>query len=526
MITENQSAVVDFLESSSTHGGQAVQRIDTHSAIVFLAGTRAYKLKRAVRFDYVDFSTLERRRVSCEHEVRLNRRTAPALYRGVLPVCRDGNRLTLGGADTVVEWLVEMNRFDQTLLFDRLAALGTLDLRRMPSLAEAIAGFHMAAERRFDHGGARAMAWVVDGNASGLAEFGKGWLDESLRVRVTRDSKTALERCGDLLDGRRRAGFVRQCHGDLHLGNIVLLNGQATLFDGVEFNDEISCIDVVYDLAFLLMDLWHRHLSRHANAVLNRYMSVTGDLEALSVLPFFLACRAAVRAKTSATAGAVQKDPARYHEQMTLANEYLTSADRFLHSARPCVVAIGGFSGSGKSTTAMALAPAIGAAPGAMVLRSDEIRKRLSGLPLFERLGEAAYSDDVSRRVYESLLDHTRQVIRSGHAAIVDAVFALPTLRQAIERVAAEASVPFVGCWLDAPESTLVDRVARRHDDASDADASVIRRQQVQGTGPIGWHRIDASLPSDAVVDAVVKVVVRTAPECAEFPKWGECFSS
>lgn len=526
VVPDDQSAVVDFLASRSTHRGLPVERIDTHTAVVFLAGARAYKLKRAVRFDYVDFSTLERRRVSCEREVRLNRRTAPALYRGVLPVCREAGRLTLGGTGTVVEWLVEMNRFDQTKLFDRLAALGTLDLRLMSPLAEAIAGFHMAAERRFDHGGARAMAWVIDGNASGLAEFGKGWIDESLRASVTRDSNAALGRWGDRLDGRRRAGYVRQCHGDLHLGNIVQLNGQATLFDGVEFNDEISCIDVVYDLAFLLMDLWHRRLPHHANTVLNRYLSETDDLEALRVLPLFLACRAAVRAKTSATAGHVQEDPARYHEQMALASEYLASADRFLHPPRPCLVAIGGLSGSGKSTTAMALAPAVGAVPGAIVFRSDEIRKRLCGVPRLEPLGSAGYSEGVSQRVYDTLIDHARTAIGSGHSAIVDAVYALPALRQAIERVAADASVPFVGCWLDAPESTLVARVEGRHDDPSDADAVVIRRQQAQGPGPISWHRIDGSQAPEKVVDAVARAVSRTAPECAEFPTWGECFST
>jgi uncharacterized protein len=209
----------------------------------------------------------------------------------------------------------------------------------------------------------------------------------------------------------------------------------------------------------------------------------------------------------------VQKDPARYYEHMVLANEYLASADRFLNPMKPCLVAIGGLSGSGKSTTALALAPAIGAAPGAMVFRSDEIRKRLFAVPRYEHLGPAGYSDEVSRRVYDSLFDHARAALRTGHAVVVDAVFALPSSRQAIEQVAADASVPFVGCWLDAPESTLVARVERRHDDASDADATVVRRQYTQEAGSIAWHRMDASPAPEAVADAVIRVVHRAAPD-------------
>jgi aminoglycoside phosphotransferase family enzyme/predicted kinase len=503
----DQSPVIAFLESPSTHGGEPVERIDTHTAIVFLAGERAFKMKRAVQFDYVDFSTVERRRIACEDEVRLNRRTAPSLYRRAVPVSRGDRGLAIDGPGEIVEWLVEMNRFDQSALFDRLAVLGTLDLDRMPELAEAIAAFHESAERRLDHGGADAMKWVVDGNASGFTEFGAGWLDALLCARVTRDSYSVLERCNRLLDARRRAGYVRHCHGDLHLGNIVLLAGRATLFDGVEFNDEIACIDVMYDLAFLLMDLWHRRLPAHANAVLNRYLSVTGDIDALALLPLFLACRAAVRAKTTATAARVQRDADQGRRRQALANDYLAWADRFLHPALPCLVAIGGFSGSGKSTTAMRLAPAIGAAPGAVVFRSDEIRKRLCGVDRFDRLVQSGYSEDVSRRVYETVGRFVGTAVRAGHAVIADAVYASPAERQAIERIAAESSVPFVGLWLDAPEPMLIDRVWRRRADASDADADVIRRQRAQGVGVVNWHRVDAAQTSERVLEAAARAV-------------------
>ena len=279
MITEDQTAVIDFLAAPSTHGGGTVERIDTHASVVFLAGERAYKLKRAVQFDYLDFSTSERRRSLCEAEVRLNRRTAPTLYRGVLAVTREADgSYALGGNGTPVDWLVEMSRFPQEALFDRLASAGALGIELMSPLAAAIADFHKSAEHRPDHGGKAGMSWVIEGNAAGFAEFGQSCLDPSAASRVTDDSRRELERRADMLEHRRQSGFVRHCHGDLHLRNIVLLEGRPTLFDGVEFNDEISCTDVLYDLAFLLMDLWRRGLPRHANVVWNRYLARDGRL--------------------------------------------------------------------------------------------------------------------------------------------------------------------------------------------------------------------------------------------------------
>ncbi len=502
MLTQDQADVIEFLAAPSTHGTATVERIDTHSAIVFLAGERAYKLKRAVRFDYLDFSTVERRRGMCDAEVRLNRRTAPAIYLGVVPVTREADgALALGGSGLPVDWVVEMNRFSQEALFDRLAAAGRLELDLMPPLAAAIAAFHRIAEPRSDHGGKRGMAWVVEGNNTGLAEYGQDVLDSEVRRRLSEASRVELDGRGELLDDRRASGLVRHCHGDLHLRNIVLLDGRPTLFDGVEFNDEIACIDVLYDLAFLLMDLWRRGLPRHANAVWNRYLEIAPDLSGVCLMPLFLSCRAAVRAKTSATAAKLQPDIQRRHELQALAGEYLAMAERLLHPPGPCLVAIGGFSGTGKSTLTFGLAPSVGAVPGAVVIRSDVTRKRLSGVSPHDRLGPDGYSAAMSERVYATVAERASATIREGHSAIVDAVFARPGDRQAIERVAADAGVPFVGIWLEAPEPTLVARVEQRRHDASDADAAVIRLQHRTGTGVIRWRRLDASGSPDLVLD-------------------------
>ena len=301
----DQRDVIAWLETPAAYGAttETVERIDTHSSVVFLVGDRAYKLKRAVRYDYLDYSTPARRRKNCVEEVVLNRRTAPMLYRGIRAVSRapDGS-LSLDGWGRAVDWLVEMTRFDQDTQLDRLAQRGTLDLELMPRLADAVAHFHDLAEWRVDQGGLEAMAAVLRGNRDGLLEHGRGVLDATACQRLSSESFEMLERQTHLLEARRQAGFVRHCHGDLHLRNVCLLDGAPTLFDCVEFNPAIACIDVAYDLAFLLMDLLHRGLDRHANEVLNQYVERTGDLGGLALLPLFLSARAAVRAKTSATA--------------------------------------------------------------------------------------------------------------------------------------------------------------------------------------------------------------------------------
>jgi aminoglycoside phosphotransferase family enzyme/predicted kinase len=508
MITEDQTPTIEFLSAPSTHGGSPVERIETHASIVFLAGDRAWKLKRAVRYDYLDFSTSERRKAMCEDEVRVNRRTAPALYRGVVAVVgRPDGSLALGGAGVPVDWLVEMSRFDQEALFDRLADRGALDVELMPALAAGIARFHQAAKARSDHGGTAGMAWVIDGNARGFAEEGTGVLDPAAAADLTRTSKAALERLAFTLDRRRDGGFVRECHGDLHLRNIVLIDGRPTLFDAVEFNDEIACIDVLYDLAFLLMDLWRRRLPRHANAVLNEYLAQTLDIEGLDLLPLFLACRSAVRAKTSATAAVMQRDRARRRELEETARAYLSLASDLLGPPGARLIAVGGFSGSGKSSLAYAAAPSIGPVPGALVVRSDEVRKRLSGVTPLTRLGPAGYTADITRRVYETLLQQAAAIVRRGHSVVVDAVFARAADREAIERVAEGENVPFVGVWLDAPERVLLERLQGRRIDASDADAAVVGTQLALGAGEVRWHRLAASGSKEDVLRRAMNVL-------------------
>lgn len=509
--TVNQAAVVAFLSSPAAYGATGtVERIDTHTSVVFLVDDRVFKLKRALQYDYLDYSTVERRRECCLAELRLNRRTAPSLYRQVVAVTRHGTgSFELGGNGQAVEWLVEMSRFDESTLLDGLAERGTLSLTLMPELARAVARLHAIAEWRFDHGGRRGMAWVIDGNADGFHEYGPGALDAADCRRLTTSSHATLDRQADRLMARRAQGFVRRCHGDLHLRNVCLLDGRPTLFDCIEFSDDIACIDVLYDLAFLVMDLLHRGLPQHAQELCNEYVTATSDIDGLALMPLFLSVRAAVRAKTSATAARLQPTPDAQARERQTAQDYLDLALSALDPVPARLVAIGGLSGTGKSVTARHVAPRIGAAPGALVLRSDVVRKSLLGVPAADRLGSDGYTEGVTRRVYRELAARAATAVAAGRAVIVDAVFADPRDRMVIAEVARVADVPFSGVWLDAPIDTRIDRIERRSGDVSDATPAVLREQLSRSLGQLDWARVDGAGERDATARAVQAVVER-----------------
>lgn len=505
---QDQSEVIDFLSRADSYGTgvDSVKRIDTHGAVVFLAGERAYKLKRAVRFPYMDYSTPEKRRAMCEAELAINRRTAPTLYEAVMPVTREAGALRIGGTGVAVDWLVVMRRFDEAGLFDHLAARGALTDALMRELAVEIAEFHAAAERRPDHGGAAGIEWVIDGNRTGLLDAGEMFARDKVE-RFDHECRGALERSRALLDARRAAGFVRRCHGDLHLRNICLIDGHPVLFDAIEFSDRIACIDTLYDLAFLLMDLEQRGLRPLGNAAFNAYLQASGDRGALAALPLFLACRAGVKAQTLAASARAQPVEA---ARNTLAGQARAALDLglgFLSPAPARLVAIGGLSGTGKSTVARLVAPALGRAPGAVVLRSDVIRKTLAGVSPTTRLDAGAYTREASRRVYHTLIDSAREVAATGQAAIADAVFAAPEERDAIAAAARAAGVAFTGIWLEAPPERLAERIDARRDDASDATVEVLRRQLAYDLGAIEWHRVDASGRPEDIAAAITSFV-------------------
>jgi aminoglycoside phosphotransferase family enzyme/predicted kinase len=501
---EEQQEVVAFLSDPSAYGTRVerVETIATHASLVFIAGEHAYKLKRAVKYPYLDFSTAELRRQACEAELALNRRTAPALYlevRGLFRSTEGG--ISFAGTGPAIDWVVVMRRFDQELVFDALATTGRLSPQLMDELADHIASFHAGAERRYDRGGAADMAEIAEMQHRCLLAARHVGLDAKRIDGALREWRNRLAGLAELLDRRRAAGKVRHCHGDLHLRNICLFEGKPTLFDCLEFSDALATTDVLYDLAFLLMDLEHRGLAHFANRVSNRYLDRSGEDDGLAAMPLFLSLRAAIRSHVVASAmeRAAGGAPA---DLAAEARQYLDLAHRFLQP-QPCrLIAIGGVSGTGKSTLAAGLAPELGPPPGTRVLRSDVTRKLLLGVAPETRLAPEAYTREISQRVYDAMRQKAATVLAAGYPVIIDAVALMPEERRFFAETARAAGVPFTGLWLEGGTETLAGRLRARRGDASDATPEVLAQQLRQDPGTIDWIRIDATAGREACLAA------------------------
>jgi aminoglycoside phosphotransferase family enzyme/predicted kinase len=496
-LSSAQAEVIAFLSDPASYAGNGpVDRHETHANLVFLAGCDAWKIKRAVCLPYLDFSTLEQRHAACVREVEINRQFAPELYVGCVPISRSAaGRLEIDGIGEVIEWCVHMRRFDQAALLSKVAKTDgiTPDLAR--SIADTVFESHARAARIAPELALKLFGQVV---ASLCQSLTRSRVLESETVRTFASSVASqLAGAQATLEERARDGSVRRCHGDLHLANVVLWQDRPVLYDAIEFDETIASTDILYDLAFLLMDLdWHAQ-KRAANVVLNRYLLRSDqerDLEGLRALPLFLGLRAGVRALVSADRAA-QEDTAASRRDAARARAYLQAALGYLNPPAPQLIAVGGLSGTGKTTLAAALAPGIGPAPGAMHLRSDLERKSLFGARETARLGSQSYSCEVSEQVYGTLRRKARTILKAGHSVLVDAVHARPEERSCVERVAAELGLPFRGLWLEAEPPRLVERVTARREDASDATASVVRKQLRLDIGELSpaWIVLDAN---------------------------------
>jgi uncharacterized protein len=460
-VSTPQAEVIAFLSdpSSDAYGGP-VDRYETHANLVFLAGSDAWKIKRAVRFPYLDFSTLERRHAACVREIEINCQFAPEHYVGCVPITRspDG-RLEIDGPEDVIEWRVHMRRFDQAALLSNVAKTDgiTSDLAR--SIADRVFESHARAIRIEPGLAPRLFLEGVTSLCQSLARSPA--LQADTVPAFASSAASQLAGAQTILKERARHGSVRRCHGDLHLANIVLWQGRPVLYDAIEFDETIASTDTLYDLAFLLMDLdWHAQ-RRAANVVLNRYMWRSNqqlDLGGLRALPLFLGTRAGVRALVGADRAA-QEQSDRSRSDAACARTYLEVALGYLSPPGPQLIAVGGLSGTGKTTLTTALAPSIGPVPGAMHFRSDLERKSLFGARETARLGTQSYSSKVSEQVYGRLQRKARATLEAGHSVIVDAVHARPEERLGVERIATELGLPFHELWLQAEPSDLIERV-------------------------------------------------------------------
>lgn len=464
------------------------QVAETHVSRIFLTGDRAWKLKKALTLPYLDFATLQQRRAACVREVELNRRTAPELYLGCRAVYRDADgRLGFTPQGEPVEWLIEMRRFPADATFDQLATAGKLDAGLIERLADTIAAFHAKAET-VDTSATDTVARTLAFNDAAFERRAPGCLTDIELTEFRAALQTAFDRQRPLLATRKAAGRMRHGHGDLHLRNIALIEDRPTLFDCLEFDDGLAEIDTLYDLAFLLMDLLHHGCADLANRALNRYLETSGDYDGMPLLPLYIALRAAIRCHIAAMTSAGGDE----------ARRYLALAQAALQSDGARLVAVGGYSGTGKSTVARDLAAELGGYPwGAVVLRSDVLRKQLQGRALAERLPPESYTAETSRQTYAALLDAAEHLLRSGNSVVVDAVFGRMDERVAAAAVAKNCGVAFSGLWLEASLEVLVRRVDARRGDASDATAAVVHWQlehlQSLSEAEHAWSVVDAA---------------------------------
>jgi hypothetical protein len=477
--------------------------LETHCAWVLLTGEFAFKIKKPVDFGFLDYSTLEKRRFFCQEEIRLNRRFAPQIYLDVVAVRGEPEQPHIEGDGPVLEYAVRMRQFPADGLLSQLAEAGRLEAAHIDQMIERIADFHQTTQRaspESEYGDpARIHHWVVENFEHVRAAISSAEdLQQLARLREWVEQERA--RLDALLRSRKRGGFIRECHGDLHLGNLTLIDGVVTLFDCIEFNPELRWIDVLSEVAFLIMDLQERGYAGFANRFLNGYLQYTGDYEGIGVLPYYLVYRAAVRAKV-AVLRAQQADPAspllrhaqrEYHEYASLAGQYTEPR----HAA---LLITCGLSGSGKSTLAGQLCEQ----RGMIQLRSDLERKRLAGLAALESsrsaLGTGIYTPEQTEQTYRRLAQLAAAVVGAGYTALVDATFLQRRQRAMFRELAEDRGVQFAILDCQAPEAELRRRIRQRQ--AGGADASEANLQvldvQLASREPLDGDEMARTIPVD-----------------------------
>jgi aminoglycoside phosphotransferase family enzyme/predicted kinase len=495
---DTQARVLDFLDRSRFGAANGGKRIDTHCSVVFLGGERALKVKRAIRLPFLDYSTLEKRKRACEEELSVNAGNAPEIYRRVVAITRNGDgRLEIDGAGTAVEWAVEMTRFDEAQTLDHIAAANAIDQPLALAMADMILQSHDKAPRADGKTWPDSIPDIIDRNTAKFRVV-RG-LDAATIDRLDAASHDHLTALQTLLGRRAEQGFVRRCHGDLHLANIARVNGRPLLFDAIEFDPVIATTDILYDLAFTLMDLVQFGQAEAANVLFNRYLAGASEqhLDGLGVLPLFMSMRAAIRAHVVFTKS---EQAAGGEAEWNEAKRYFDLAGRLVTPGPPLLVAVGGLSGTGKSVLARGLAGLIEPPPGAVIVRSDVVRKRLFGVSDTTPLPEAAYQADITARVYEILSATAQRVLSQGCSVVLDAAFLRETERAVLADLARQHGARLIGLFLTADLATRVARIEQRRHDASDATRDVAVMQQTFTIGTMDWHIVDAGgVPGDTL---------------------------
>lgn len=491
--------VRSLMEAASwPHPVRRVRALETHISHVLLAGQFAYKIKKPLSLGFLDFGTLEKRRHYCEEELRLNRRLAPDLYLEVVPITGTPEAPRPGGDGEAIEYAVKMRQFPQSALLDRLLARRKLSPEQIDALADQVAAFHGGADtiRPGDHYGSPETVWSF--MAQNFTQLRNSLPADSCGPRL--DSLEAWSRGQwnrhqEFFRTRQREKRVRECHGDLHLGNVALIRGKPLIFDCIEFNPSLCWIDVINDAAFMTMDLEERGRPDFGHRFLNRYLEISGDYGGLPLLPFYQVYRALVRAKV-ASIRASQEDPRARRREMATCEKYLDYAERVARPREPRLILLHGLSGSGKSWVAQILLEDTGA----IRLRSDVERKRLHGLAPLARSGSSMtagiYGEEQTLATYRRLADLAGQVLAAGYPVIVDAASLKAWQRELFRQLARERRIPFLLLDCRACENTLRQRLRSRSADASEADVAVLEHQ-ILSQDPLGPEEQEESLHID-----------------------------
>ncbi|MFA5493413.1 MAG: AAA family ATPase [Porticoccaceae bacterium] len=477
------NGLIESLHNPSlyNHPVTGFELIETHISWVILTGTFAYKIKKPVNYGFLDFSTLDSRRHFCFRELLLNKRLAEKLYVDVVTITGSATSPQLGGDGEPIEYALRMRQFDQGDLFDRRQAGGQLTPPLLAALARKIADFHQRLPPLDDDSALGSGPEVFAAMAENFDQIRPRLSDSDAIGRLDmleNWTRKQFEAHRERIDQRRRQGLVRECHGDLHLANITLFEGEVTIFDCIEFNDTFRWIDVVNDLAFLLMDLEFRGEESLANLVLNSYLEYRDDYTGVTLLPLYKTYRAMVRAKVSILTldnpALTAADRARLWSAY---QNYTALAERYTRQTLPCLVATTGLSASGKSHVSARLSGALGL----IRLRSDVERKRLFGLAPLDSSdsapGRDLYTPEASSRTYQRLATIAGQLLAVGLSVIVDAACLKQEERQLFARVASRQGAPFALVHCEAPESQRREWIRKRSGDPSEATEALITIQ-------------------------------------------------
>jgi aminoglycoside phosphotransferase family enzyme/predicted kinase len=485
------------------HAIVSIGVVETHISWLLLTGEYVYKIKKPVDFGFLDFSTLERRRLCCEEELRLNRRLAPDLYLDVVPITGTPEHPQIAGTGPAFEYAVKMVQFPAGQLLSERAECGRLEVGEIDQIARLIAEFHESVERADEsslYGNSDVIQkWfmenldtvkplLADDQQLRQLESIQAWGDEQWRGKA------------DLMQLRKRQGYVRECHGDLHLNNITLINGKVTLFDCIEFNPTLRWIDVISEIAFLFIDLLHVGHERLAYRFLNHYLHYTGDYFGLALLRYYLVYRAMVRAKVTMLRMAQQRnDEAICMRARAEYAVYANLAERFTKEGKGALLITHGYSASGKSTLASQLVERLGA----IQIRSDVERKRLFGYRMLEitqsGIDQGLYTQEAGRQTFLRLAELAKAVIEAGFTVIVDATFIAAALREQFRTLASECGVPFLIIDFKASEQELYRRIEQRQqlkNDASEATLDVLK-QQLASAQPLSADELNCTITVD-----------------------------